>query len=85
MGEKYYAIKEGKPLHFLDINAIFSSIYTPCTPALSTNKDDITRHYHKKDDDFVVFDDKNGALLEGNISSVLVRRLQDYGVRLTKI
>ena len=81
MGEKFYAVKEEKPLLFSDINAIFSAMYTPHTPSSFSEKDKI-RHYQRMDDNFSVIDNEDGALLEGKISTTLISRLKGYGVEL---
>jgi hypothetical protein len=87
MSETYYAVKEGKPLSFLDINAIFSAIYTPRTPASvcgSENRGE--RHYERGEDDFTVSNnDKIGASLKGKISPTLINRLKGYGVELSSL
>jgi len=81
MDKRYYAIKEGKPLPFLDINAVFSAMYTPHTPTSSRMNDPII-HYKRGEDDFCVFNETDGALLGGKISSVLISKLKGYGIEL---
>jgi hypothetical protein len=85
MSETYYAVKDGEPLSFSDINAIFSAMYAPHTPT-SVCKGNLTeRHYERREDNFTVIDDEKGAILDGNISPTLINRLKGYGVELSSL
>ena len=80
MDNYYLAIKGGEVLDFLSINAIFSAIYTPHTPADTTNNK--IRHYQDRKDDFRVINNEPIAILKGPFSEGLTKKLVDYGVEL---
>ncbi len=80
MVEEYYAKINEKYLSFSDINAIFSAMYTPHTPADTAQKE--VRHYQRLDDDFSVFNNPDKCILKGKITPTLINRLKGYGVSL---
>lgn len=76
MGSSYIAIKNGKTLDAFSLSAIFSAMDVPITHVKNLGDD----QYKYKERGSDIFISNDG--IKGKISSSLIRKLNEYGIKL---
>jgi hypothetical protein len=76
----YLVRKGGKNIPPYELNAIFSTIYSPIVPL--TKLEEVIS-YKKGQDSFQVHPSKKGSMIHGEISKDLRDKLTEFGVTLS--